>query len=218
MRFGLCFCGSRLRREGRKQNNRIVHLTKNLHHHTYRVGSYFWAKQASNYANEIAVPFIYGLLIWWLAGLRRGVAPFFVFQALNILNGMCASSIGYCLAAITADDKIALALIPPILFPSTIFSGTLYDLNTAHGVRKFLAYISLIRYAVGGMTVNEFQPDPNRYHADPALPNPEAAWHKVAAYPLATNVWALAGFAVVIRFAAYLLLHRRTAKERVKVL
>jgi hypothetical protein len=31
----------------------------------------------------------------------------------------------------------------------------LYDLNTAHGFRKFLAYLSLIRYAVGGMTVNE---------------------------------------------------------------
>lgn len=107
---------------------------------------------------------------------------------------------------------------PPILFPSTIFSGTLYDLNTVHGARKGLAYISLIRYAVGGMTVNEFQPDPRRYSADPQIPTPEAAWARVAAYPLATDLWALLGFALVIRFAAYLLLHRRTSRERVKVL
>jgi hypothetical protein len=107
--------------------------------------------------------------------------------------------------------------VPPILFPSTIFSGTLYDLNTAHGARKFLAYISLIRYAVGGMTVNEYQPDPSRYAADPQIPNPEAAWKRVAAYPLATDLWALLGFAVAIRFAAYLLLLRRTSRERVKV-
>lgn len=78
---------------------------------------------ASNWAEEIAVPFIYGLLIWWIAGLRRGADAFFIFQVTNILNGMCASSIGYCLAALTADEKIAFALIPPILFPSTIFSG-----------------------------------------------------------------------------------------------
>lgn len=108
--------------------------------------------------------------------------------------------------------------VPPILFPSTIFSGTLYDLNTVHGARKGLAYISLIRYAVGGMTVNEFQPDPRRYSADPQIPTPEAAWARVAAYPLATDLWALLGFALVIRFAAYLLLHRRTSRERVKVL
>ena len=63
----------------------------------------------------------------------------------------------------------------------------------------------------------QYAPDPNRYTADPAIPNPEAAWHKVAAYPLSTNLWALAGFALVIRLFAYVLLHRRTAKERVKV-
>lgn len=31
-------------------------------------------------------------------------------QAINILNNMCAFSIGYCLAAMTADEKIAFAL------------------------------------------------------------------------------------------------------------
>lgn len=90
------------------------------------VGSYFLAKMSSNWAVEIAVPFIYGLLIWWLTGLRRGAGAFFVFQGTNILTGMCASSIGYCLAALTADEKIAFALIPPILFPSTIFSGACF--------------------------------------------------------------------------------------------
>lgn len=107
--------------------------------------------------------------------------------------------------------------VPPILFPSTIFSGVLYDLNTTHGVRQFLAYISLIRYSVGGMTVNEFAADPARY-TDPQIPDPEAAWKRVQAYSLETNVWALFGFALVIRLAAYALLRRRTAQQRTKVL
>ena len=56
-----------------------------------------------------------------------------------------------------------------------IFSGIMYDLTQVTGVRAFLSYISIIRFSIGAMTVNEFAPDPARYTAsewrgEPGLP------------------------------------------------
>lgn len=75
-----------------------------------RVGSYYMAKMMTNWALEIFTPFLFGLIIWGLSGLQRTPEAFGIFILVTILNSLCFGSIGYCLAAMTADAQIAMAM------------------------------------------------------------------------------------------------------------
>ncbi len=182
-----------------------------------RVGSYYLSKTLTGWAVEILTPFVFAVLVWAFAGLQRSAGAFFIFAGITVLNALCFGSLGYCLAAMTSDPQVAMALAPVLALPNVVFSGLLYDLRIAHGVRLFLSYASILRYSEGAMLVNEYRPEPaGRY--TPAFPNPAAVLGRVEAFSLRTNVWALVGAAVLFRVVAYVILLLRTRRERVKVL
>lgn len=180
-----------------------------------RVGAYYLSKTFTGWAVEIAMPFVFALLVWALAGLQRSPEGFFIFAGVMILNALCFGSIGYCLAAMTSDPQIAMAIAPVLVLPNVVFSGIMYDLSLTYGFREFLAYISILRYAQAAMLINEFPPSSTRFTSE--IPNQEAVLEGLNAFPLSTNLWALASAAVVFRIIAYLILLLRTSRERIVV-
>jgi len=181
-----------------------------------RVGAYYLSKTLTGWANEIVMPFVFAVLIWAMAGLQRSADAFFIFAGVMILNALCFGSFGYCLAALTNDPQIALAIAPVLVLPNIVFSGIMYDLNLVKGIREFLSYISILRFSIGAMMSNEYRPSTTRF--TPEMPNPEHVLENLNVLSLSTSLWALAGAAIVFRLLAYLLLLLRTSRERIKVM
>jgi len=181
-----------------------------------RVGAYYLSKTLTGWTNEIIMPFVFAVLVWAMAGLERSAEAFFIFAGVMILNSLCFGSIGYCLAAMTSDPQIAMAIAPILVLPNIVFSGIMYDLNLATGMRYFLSHISILRYSIGAMLSNEYRPSTTRYTSE--VPNPEFVLGKVDAFRLSSDFWALAGAALIFRVLAYIILLVRVSRERVKVM
>ena len=46
---------------------------------SYRVGPYFLAKSTSDMGLYTVAPLLFGILVYWAAGLRPEAGPFFIF-------------------------------------------------------------------------------------------------------------------------------------------
>lgn len=181
-----------------------------------RVGAYYCAKMLTNWAVELLTPFLFGTIVWALAGLERSVEAFWIFNAILILNALCFGSLGFVLSAMTGDAQVALAIAPVLVLPNIVFSGIMFDLNQAHGIRLILSYTAVLRYSIAGMLHNEYRPSATRYTAE--MPNPEAVLQKVDAFSMRGDILGLVICCLFFRILAYFILARRTKKERVKVL
>ena len=63
---------------------------------------------------------------------------------------------GHVLAALFSDPSKTIAAIPIVLMPLQLFSGFLFDLDSIPAFLKPMTWISIFRYSLEGMVLNEF--------------------------------------------------------------
>lgn len=80
----------------------------------YAVSPYFLAKTASDMTNNVLLPVLYGIVVYFTAGLRPTAEAFFKFLLSYYLTLSTAQSMGLWLSVTIPNMQIALILAPPI--------------------------------------------------------------------------------------------------------
>lgn len=78
------------------------------------------------------------------------------FLLIMIGSIQAGEGLGHVLAATFSDASKTVAAIPIILMPLQLFSGFLFDLDTIPDALKPLSWISIFRYSLEGLVLNEF--------------------------------------------------------------
>jgi len=80
----------------------------------YGVASYFLAKVTSDMTNNVLLPLLYGMIVYWTANFRPTAAAYFQFILAFYLTLSTAQSMGLFLSIAIPKPQMSLVLAPPI--------------------------------------------------------------------------------------------------------
>ncbi|XP_068738261.1 broad substrate specificity ATP-binding cassette transporter ABCG2-like [Montipora capricornis] len=122
----------------------------------YRISVYFLAKVFCDLTSPRLVPAsIFSVVVYFMTGLDRQVAKFFIFTFTLILTNLCACSVGFFVSACVRTFAIANLLVGlPYVF-MMVFGGVLINLNSVLSWLAWIKYISIFRYAMEILEINE---------------------------------------------------------------
>ena len=123
----------------------------------YGVMPFFLAKTASDMTTNIFLPMVYGIIVYFAAGLRLEVSAFFKFVLAYYLTLSCAQSMGFFMSILFPSMEMALLLAPSITLFFFIMGGFYIPLVNMHWGIKWASYISFCRYGYGAMLLTEYQ-------------------------------------------------------------
>ncbi|XP_068752637.1 broad substrate specificity ATP-binding cassette transporter ABCG2-like isoform X1 [Montipora capricornis] len=122
----------------------------------YRISVYFLAKVFCDLIPLRLVPAsIFSVVVYFMTGLDRQVAKFFIFTFTLILTNLCACSVGFFVSACVRTFAIANLLVGlPYVF-MMVFGGVLINLYSVLSWLAWIKYISIFRYAIEILEINE---------------------------------------------------------------
>ncbi|KAG1333886.1 ABC transporter G family member 22 [Cocos nucifera] len=104
----------------------------------YRLSAYFMARTTSDLPLDLFLPIIFLIIVYFMAGLRQSIEPFFLSMLTVFLSIIAAQGLGLAIGATLMDIKKA----------TTFASVTVMTFMLAGGffVRRVPAFISWVRY------------------------------------------------------------------------
>jgi len=131
-------------------------LHRDRAHKMYGVLPYFLAKTASDMTNNIALPFLYGAIVYFTCGLRTEIVPFLKYLLAYYLTLSSAQSMGFFMGVLIPHMGMALLLAPAVTLFQFILGGFYIPLANLHVGIQWASYISFARYGYSALMVNEF--------------------------------------------------------------
>nr|XP_039268608.1 broad substrate specificity ATP-binding cassette transporter ABCG2-like [Styela clava] len=129
-----------------------------IHEHVsgyYRVISYYLAKVLADLIPlRTIAPTIFCAITYWMVGLKPTAGSFFLFVLLATLVGYSSIGIGLFYSATFTKAVAELLLILTFVF-TVMFSGLLVNVDTILPWLSWLKYLSIARYGLVGLSVNE---------------------------------------------------------------
>jgi ABC-type multidrug transport system ATPase subunit len=123
----------------------------------YAVAPYFLAKTASDMTNNVLLPVLYGIVVYWTAGFRPDAEAFFKFLFAYYLTLSTAQSMGLWLSIAIPSMQIALILAPPITLFFIIMAGFYIPLQSMHVGIQWASWLSFARYGYSALIINEYE-------------------------------------------------------------
>jgi ABC-type multidrug transport system ATPase subunit len=122
----------------------------------YAVLPYFLAKTASDMTNNILLPLLYGMVVYWTAGFRPTAEAYFKFIIAFYLTISTAQSMGLWLSIAIPSMQIALILAPPITLFFMIMGGFYIPISNMHIGIQWASWVSFARYGYSALIINEY--------------------------------------------------------------
>jgi hypothetical protein len=122
----------------------------------YAVLPYFLAKTASDMTNNVLLPTIYGMVVYWTAGFRPSAEAFFKFILAFYLTISTAQSMGLWLSIAIPSMQISLILAPPITLFFMIMGGFYVPIQNMHKGIQWASWLSFARYGYSALVINEY--------------------------------------------------------------
>jgi len=122
----------------------------------YRISVYFLAKVVCDLIPLRLVPITaFSAIVYFMTGLDNDVIKFLIFTLTLILTSLCACSVAFFVSACVRTFAIANLLIAlPYVF-MMVFGGVLLNLNSVLDWLSWIKYISIFRYAIESLEINE---------------------------------------------------------------
>jgi ATP-binding cassette subfamily G (WHITE) protein 1/ATP-binding cassette subfamily G (WHITE) protein 2 len=193
----------------------------------YGIPAYFLAKTLSSLPFEVAFPFTFSTICFFMMKLRSvsdcgGVAAlalvFGKFAGVCVLASTVATSMGLWISTAAPDVAVALALAPVVLMPFLLFSGFLVNLTTVSPAFLPLIDTSLFRFAFSALMHIIFDGTTNDCGGVPQVlcPFPDGAavlrWFSLENTRVENDVVVLAALAVAWRLLAFITLLWRSRR------
>ncbi|XP_033108202.1 broad substrate specificity ATP-binding cassette transporter ABCG2-like [Anneissia japonica] len=123
----------------------------------YRVSSFFFSKFFFDILPMRVFPTIlFSLITYWMIGLRAEADKYFIYLLNLIMTTTAASTLALCVGARISTVSIATALIPMCFVLMLIFGGLFVNITSLPVWLEWLKYISIFRYSLNTLSVNEF--------------------------------------------------------------
>mmetsp|Transcript_7961 Transcript_7961/g.16721 ORF Transcript_7961/g.16721 Transcript_7961/m.16721 type:complete len:650 (+) Transcript_7961:1231-3180(+) len=123
----------------------------------YRVLSYFLAKTVSDMTNNVLLPVLYTMIVYWMANLRPTVTAYCKFSLTYYLIFSTAQSMGLAISIAIPKFQLALVLAPPLTLFFMIMGGFYIPLDNMHPGIQWATWLSFCRYGYSALLINEYQ-------------------------------------------------------------
>ena len=123
----------------------------------YGVGSYFLAKTMSDMSNNVLLPVLYGMVVYWTANFRTSIVAYAKYILALYLTLSTAQSMGLFMSIILPSTHVALVLAPPITLFFMIMGGFYIPFGNMHPGIQWASWLSFARYGYSAMIVNEYE-------------------------------------------------------------
>jgi len=123
----------------------------------YTVSSYFLAKTVSDMTNNVLLPLLYSMFVYWTAGFRPSAAHYFKNVFTLYWTFGTAQSMGLFLSILIPNSQIALVLAPPITLFFMIMGGFYLPYPNMHPGVLWASYLSFARYGYSALIINEYE-------------------------------------------------------------
>lgn len=137
------------------QRERVL-LSRERAKKMYRVSSYFIGKTVSDMTNNVIMPLLYGMIVYWTAGFRGTVVAYLKFILAFYLTLSTAQSMGLWMSIIIPRVQIALVLAPPITLFFMIMGGFYIPFENMHPGVAWASWLSFARYGYSALIINEY--------------------------------------------------------------
>lgn len=131
-------------------------LMKEASRGVYKISSYLIANTIIFLPFLLAVAILFAAPVYWIVGLNPSIEAFAFFAFVVWLIVMMASSLVLFLSAISPDFITGNSLICTVLGGFFLFSGYFIPKQNIPKFWMFMYYISLYRYPLEAMLVNEY--------------------------------------------------------------
>ncbi|XP_013397450.1 ATP-binding cassette sub-family G member 2 [Lingula anatina] len=181
----------------------------------YRVSAYFLAKVFCDLIPRTTPVLLFSAISYWMIGLQADAGKFFFFTLNLVLTTLTASAYAFFVSASVRIIAIANLLIAMTYVFMMIFSGLLVNLDSIGDWLKWIKWLSLFRYSIDALTVNEMK-DLNFCDTNNGTQTCQAGTvyldSQGITYATAWDLWynemALGIMTVVFMFLAYIQLRR----------
>lgn len=132
------------------QRERVL-LSRERAKKMYNVSSYFLAKTVSDMTNNVLLPVLYSMIVYWTANFR----PTWTAYLKNIFTlywtFSTAQSMGLFLSIVIPNPQMALVLVPPITLFFIILGGFYVPFQSMHAGVEWASYLSFARYGYSAL-------------------------------------------------------------------
>jgi ABC-type multidrug transport system ATPase subunit len=132
------------------QRERVL-LSRERAKKMYHVSSYFLAKTVSDMTNNVLLPVLYSMIVYWTAGFRFSATAYFKTSFTFYWIYSTAQSMGLFLSVLIPNPQMALVLSPPITLFFIILGGFYVPFATMHPGIKWASYLSFARYGYSAL-------------------------------------------------------------------
>lgn len=123
----------------------------------YGVASYFLAKIISDSTNNVLLPLLYGMIVYWTANYRPTAEAYFKYILVFYLTVSTAQSMGLFLSIAIPSPTASLVLAPPITLFFMIMGGFYIPFENMPPGIVWLSWLSFARYGYSALIINEYQ-------------------------------------------------------------
>jgi len=129
---------------------------REVNNNMYKVGPYFWAKISSELPFSIAMPSVFGCIVYFSVGLNPTAGHFFVFLLTLILIYNASSGYSLIISAIFSNKQVAVTLTPVLIVPFMLFAGFFVAASSIPVWLREFEYLSIYKYGYQALMRNEF--------------------------------------------------------------
>lgn len=129
---------------------------REVNNNMYKVGPYFWAKISSELPFSIAMPSVFGCIVYFTVGLNPTAGNFFVFLLTLILIYNASSGYSLIISAIFSNKQVAVTLTPVLIVPFMLFAGFFVASSSIPVWLREFEYVSIYKYGYQALMRNEF--------------------------------------------------------------
>lgn len=122
----------------------------------YRTSSYFLSKTLTDMPKTFIFNFLFSLVVYWMAGLRREGGAFFQFVLTLFLISTFTESLAVAVSVLTGNPQAAASLIPMLVILCILFGGFFIESGRLPLWIAWFKYASFIFYGYTAMTNVEF--------------------------------------------------------------
>lgn len=131
----------------------------------YTLFPFYFSKLLVEFPFNFFGPLIMYVIVYFMAHLYLGAGQFFLFVLIGLAICIVGFGFGIFFATLFKELQIALAVVPAIVLPLSLFSGLFSSFGDIPVYFNWIQYISPLKYGYQAYLLNEFS------HANIEMPN-----------------------------------------------
>eukprot|EP00741_Cyanophora_paradoxa_P002580 tig00000605_g2503.t1 len=122
----------------------------------YGAGSFFLSRVAVDLPFQIALPWLFATVTYWMIGLQASTERYFVYSCVVVLMTLSGQALGIFIAAVSPQLELGLMAAPMLIMPLMIFSGFMVSNAGIPVYFDWIKYISPMKYGYEALLKNEY--------------------------------------------------------------